>query len=427
MRIAFYTLGCKVNQYETQVLQQFFRKDGFQLVHPDEVADVYVVNSCTVTASGDKKTRQVLHRFQRQNPNAVLALTGCMPQAFPQQAEELAGAQVITGAYNRKGLLDAVKKAVSTGERVIDITRHERGEVFEEMQADGLMERTRAFVKIQDGCERFCSYCIIPTARGYMRSKPIHKMREEIGALAQKGFLEVVLVGINLSCYGVDIGLSLIDAVEAACQVEGIRRVRLSSLEPELLTLEHIIRLRDQEKFCPHFHLSLQSGCDATLKRMNRHYTAKEYMEIVDNIRAVFDNSAITTDVMVGFPGETREEFSQSMDFVQRVGFAKAHVFAYSRRKGTAADLMPGQAASGIKAERSRQMMALTEKTRDIFLAGQAGRHCQVLVEACEKGWCHGYSENYTPVKIQGEHLEGQIRTVLMESAHEGEMMGQLA
>ena len=400
MKVAFYTLGCKVNQYETQILKQYFSADGFDIVDDKDSADVYVVNSCTVTATGDKKTRQLLHRFKRQNPFAVLALTGCMPQAFPEDAQVLSDADVITGAYNRKGLLSAVKKSMASGERVVDITKHHRGEDFEDMYATEFLEKTRAFVKIQDGCERYCSYCIIPTARGAFRSKKLDEIKKEITELANKGFKEVVLVGINLSCYGIEYGLGLIDAVKAACAVDGVERVRLGSLEPELLELDYIMELSRLKKFCPQFHLSLQSGSDRTLKRMNRHYTTTEYSEIVDNIRKVFDNPAITTDIMVGFPGETNEEFEQTINYIKELKLSKAHVFAYSRRKGTKAALMPEQIDNKIKVKRSKMLIEITDAAHNEFLKSQIGKTVNVLVETVKNGILKGYSENYTPVEI---------------------------
>ena len=319
MRIAFATLGCKVNQYETENLMELFLSDGFDVVEPQEEADVYVVNSCTVTSSGDKKSRQLLRRLKKQNPAAKVALTGCFPQAFPDAAELIPEADIITGSYNRKGLLQAVQKALATGERVVDITPHQRHEAFEGMSVRGLRGRTRAFIKIEDGCERYCSYCIIPTARGPIRSKPLKDIRAELEGLVENGYKEVVLVGINLSSYGKDLGLRLIDAVKLACSVEGLHRVRLGSLEPELLSDEDLSEMAKLPHFCPQFHLSLQSGCDKTLRAMNRHYDCAEYRRIVDKIREVFENPSITTDIMVGFPGETEEDFEASMTFAEEI------------------------------------------------------------------------------------------------------------
>ena len=304
MRAAFFTLGCKVNQYETNILEQQFAAAGFDIVGCDEKADVYIVNSCTVTASGDKKTRQMVRRFKRLNPGAIVAMTGCYPQAFPEKAAEVAEADVITGTGDRAALLPLILSAMGSGERIVSVKPHTSGEPFEPMSADRFLDRTRAFIKIEDGCDRYCSYCIIPTARGRVRSKPLDDVRGEAEHLSRLGYREIVLTGINLSSYGKNTGLRLADAVKAVCET-GVERVRLGSLEPELLSEEDIRLFASFQNFCPQFHLSLQSGCDATLRRMNRHETAAEYMEIVGMIRRQFENPAITTDVMVGFAGET--------------------------------------------------------------------------------------------------------------------------
>lgn len=401
MRIAFVTLGCKVNQYETEHLMELFLCDGFDVVDPREEADVYVVNSCTVTSSGDKKSRQILRRLKKQNPAAKVALTGCFPQAFPEVAAKIPEADIITGSYNRQGLLQAVKKALATGERVIDITSHQPQEQFEGMRVKGLRGRTRAYIKIEDGCERYCSYCIIPTARGPIRSKPLEDIRAELLGLVQSGYQEVVLVGINLSSYGKDLGLRLIDAVKLACSIAGLKRVRLGSLEPELLSDEDLTEMAKLPHFCPQFHLSLQSGCDKTLKAMNRHYDCAEYRRIVDKIREVFENPSITTDVMVGFPGETEEDFEQSVAFVEEIGLAKAHVFAYSRREGTVAARRSDQVPNFLKEERSRRMIEVTNRTRETFLRSQIGRVEEVLLETTRDHLGYeGFTQNYTPVSV---------------------------
>lgn len=426
MRIAFTTLGCKVNQYETETLSEMFSNDGFEVVDPQDFADVYVVNSCTVTASGDKKTRQLLRRLKKQNPAAVAALTGCFPQAFPDAAAKILEADVVTGSSNRAALLPAVKEALATGNRVVEILPHQRGEKFEHMAVTGLRGRTRAFVKIEDGCERYCSYCIIPKARGPVRSKPLEEIRAELTELARNGYRETVLVGINLSSYGKDLGLRLTDAVQAACQVDGIERVRLGSLEPELLTAGDIRSMAAERKFCPQFHLSLQSGCDRTLREMNRHYDTAEYARIVSDIRTVFENPSITTDVMVGFAGETELDFVESLAFVQKIGFAKAHVFSYSRRPGTAADKRPGQVSSAVKESRSRRMIEAADASRKDFLLSQLGRVEEVLVETTRSPLGYeGFTKNYTPVYVDCDPAFcGQIVKVRLEAVLEGHCIG---
>ena len=431
MKAAFYTLGCKVNQYEAQILEQLFSAAGYEIVPHTEPADVYVINSCTVTATGDQKTRRMLRHLKSQNPDAVVALTGCYPQAFPDAADRLPEADVVTGARGRERLAALVERARATGERIVDIRPHERGESFEPMRAEQFSERTRAFVKIEDGCERYCAYCIIPTARGPVRSKKPDELRAELEGLAKAGYREAVLVGINLSCYGKDLGLRLIDAVELACSVEGIERVRLGSLEPELLTDGDIERMSRQPKLCPQFHLSLQSGCDATLKRMNRHYDAVEYARIAGSLRRHFDNCAVTTDIMVGFPGEDEAEFAQSLAFAEEIALAKAHVFAYSRRPGTRAADMPGQVPRAVKEARSARMIETTLRTRAAFLAAQVGSRQPVLFESrTADGMQEGYTPNYTPVRVRAdEPLAGSIREVRIVSAHgdwcEGELPSQ--
>ncbi len=400
MKVSALTLGCKVNQYESQVMLSQLASAGFSLCDSQEESDVILINSCTVTATSDQKVRQTLRRARRKAPSAVIVLTGCMPQAFPEAAAALEDADIVLGNSNRGALLEHILNFMSTRQRVVDIAPHKDGERFESMQVERFFERTRAFLKIQDGCNRFCSYCIIPYARGRVRSKPLEELKRELAALGKNGYGEVVLTGINLSAYGQELGLHLCDAIEAACAVPEIRRVRLGSLEPEQLTPETIGRMAKQEKLCPQFHLSLQSGCDATLRRMNRHYDTAEYAQIVKNLREAFPNAAVTTDIMVGFPGETEEEFSQSMAFAKAIGFAKVHVFAYSRRPGTVADKMPEQVSQKEKERRSHRMQEVTEATRQAFLQEQCGRVETVLFEReCAPNVWEGYTANYTPVR----------------------------
>lgn len=421
MRAAFYTLGCKVNQYETDVLKQQFAAAGFDIVDTEADAEVYIVNSCTVTAEGDRKSRQVLRRFKRRNPAAVAVLTGCFPQAFPDLARQVPEADVITGSKNRAGLLAAVSARLLGGERVVDISPHQRGDAFESMHTDAAA-RTRAFVKIEDGCDRYCAYCIIPAARGPVRSKPPEALREELVQLAAAGFREVVLVGINLSSYGRDLGLRLLDAVELACAVDGIERVRLGSLEPELLCDSDIAAMARLPKLCPQFHLSLQSGCDATLARMRRHYNTAEYRRIAGSLRAAFPGCALTTDIMAGFPGESMEEFAASFAFVREIAFAKAHVFAYSVRPGTAAAALPGRIAGAEKARRAKEMAAVADTSRIAFLQAQTGTAATLLAEReIAPGQWEGYTENYTPTVVFCEQdIAGRLLPVTITGT-EGE------
>ena len=428
MNVKFITLGCKVNQVESEAMREALLAGGFQEAAEGQTADVVVVNSCTVTAVSDQKARQALRREKKRNPGAVAVLTGCWPQAFPQEAEDFLEADIVLGTTRRAALLPKILEYLSTKQRIVDIAPHEKGEKFEKLTISAMHGRTRAFLKIEDGCDRFCSYCIIPYARGRVRSKPLEDIKAEAALLGDHGYREVVLTGINLPAYGKDLGLHLCDAVEAACAAPGIARVRLGSLEPEQLTPEVIARMAKQEKLCPQFHLSLQSGCDATLKRMNRHYTTAEYRQIVRNLRQAFPNCAITTDIMVGFAGETEEEFAASLAFAKEIAFAKVHVFAYSRRPGTRAYDMPGQVANKVKEDRSRQMIAATLATQRDFFAAQVGRVEEVLFEQeREKNVYEGYTRNYTPVRaVSAIPLQGQVLPVEITQALEDCCLGRL-
>ena len=428
MNVKFITLGCKVNQVESEAMREALLAGGFQEAAEGQTADVVVVNSCTVTAVSDQKARQALRREKKRNPGAVAVLTGCWPQAFPQEAEDFLEADIVLGTTRRAALLPKILEYLSTKQRIVDIAPHEKGEKFEKLTISAMHGRTRAFLKIEDGCDRFCSYCIIPYARGRVRSKPLEDIKAEAALLGDHGYREVVLTGINLPAYGKDLGLHLCDAVEAACAAPGIARVRLGSLEPEQLTPGVIARMAKQEKLCPQFHLSLQSGCDTTLKRMNRHYTTAEYRQIVRNLRQAFPNCAITTDIMVGFAGETQEEFTASLAFAKEIAFAKVHVFAYSRRPGTRAYDMPGQVTNKVKEDRSRQMIAATLATQQDFFAAQVGRVEEVLFEQeREKNVYEGYTRNYTPVRAASAvPLQGQVLPVEITQALEDCCLGRL-
>ncbi len=407
-----------MNQYESQLMSEMMCRAGFLPLDSYD-ADITIINTCTVTHTSDSKNRKVINRVRRENNDAVIVLTGCMPQAFSEDKDLFENCDVVMGNACRGELVDAIKEFLHSKKQLIKITKHENDEKFEKMQVNSFLERTRAFVKIEDGCNRFCSYCIIPYARGRVRSKSLDDLKSEVKILSKKGYNEIVLVGINLSVYGSDIGTNLADAVECVCSVDGIQRVRLSSLEPELMTQDVLLRFARQPKFCPHFHLSLQSGCTKTLKRMNRHYTAPEYAQIVENIRSIFDNPSITTDIMVGFAGETQEEFEDSLKFSDDIGFAKVHVFSYSRRKGTVADKMPDQVDPNTKNVRSKLMIEHTEKKRFEFLKSQVGLTEEVLFEIKNKsGYYVGYTKNYTPVYVKSDYdITGQIIPVKITEA----------
>ena len=413
MNIYFYTLGCKVNQYETQSLREEFEKAGHKAVGDGAPFDAVVINSCTVTAESDRKTRQALRRFRRENPNAVIILTGCMVQAFSEISKELSDADIITGNTDVKNTVALTEKFLQNGEKIFEVLPHTKKEKFNTPDITDFAERTRAYMKIQDGCERYCTYCIIPSARGIVRSKPVEDIKREAQNLADKGFIEAVLVGINLTSYGQGEDMNLCDAVDAVCSVEGIKRVRLGSLEPDHISDEMLLRLKNQEKFCPQFHLSLQSGCDRTLKRMNRHYDTAFYFDLVTRIKKMFPDSAITTDIMVGFAGETEQEFNESLEFLKKVAFAKTHVFAYSRRAGTVAYNLQNQVTNAEKSRRSRIMIEAAAKCEKEFLSALVGKTVSVLFETDKDGICEGYTKNYSRVTVKSDiPLDGQIKSV---------------
>lgn len=417
MRVSFYTLGCKVNQNETGALAQLFEQNGFTVVESGEAADVYVVNSCTVTNFGDQKSRKWLRRAKRENPGAVTVLTGCYPQAFPEEAAAIAEADVVTGSGNRRSILEDVMQ-VANGERdkVVDIRPHQKGEAFEELPMDRFADHTRAFVKIEDGCGRQCAYCVIPRARGPVRSRSEQSILEELRRLADAGYREVVLTAISLLSYGRDTGTCLADLVERAAGVEGIERIRLGSLDPDLLTDRDIARLAAVDKLCPQFHLSLQSGCSKTLRAMRRPYTAEQYAAVADKLRAAFGagNVSLTTDVIVGFPGETEEDFVQSMAFVTQQKFLKVHVFPYSRREGTPAYDYPGQLPEHEKEARSRRMTDAVEAVRGRLAQAMAGQQAEVLLETpLSSTLFTGYTRQYLPVVVNAPgHQSGDILRV---------------
>lgn len=425
MRVSFYTLGCKVNQNETGALAQLFEASGYTVVDTEEAADVYVVNSCTVTNFGDQKSRKWLRRQKREHPGAVTVLTGCYPQAFPEEAAAIAEADVVTGSGNRRAILAAVQQVLDgTAERVVDIRPHEKGEKFEELPMDRFAEHTRAFVKVEDGCNRRCAYCVIPRARGPVRSREESSILEELRRLVQTGYREMVLTAISLPSYGTDTGTGLAELVEHAAAVPGIDRIRLGSLDPDMLTDEDIRRLAAVPQLCPQFHLSLQSGCDKTLRAMRRPYTTAQYAEVVKKLRDAFgeEELSLTTDVIVGFPGETEEDFEASMAFVTAQRFLKVHVFPYSRRSGTPAYDFPDQIPEHEKEARSRRMNEAVEAVRTKEAASMQGRKAEVLLETPLSATLFtGYTKQYLPVIVTAPgHQSGDIVTVTL-----GEWDGQ--
>lgn len=425
-----FTLGCKVNQYESQAMREDMLRHGYVLSDDREHADISIINSCTVTSTSDSKNRKLINRIRRMNPDGIIVLTGCMPQAFPEEMKNLTSCDIILGNKERSKLIPTLEKFIADKHMMIDIPPHLNKEFsYENLTVTSFGEHTRAFIKIEDGCNRFCSYCIIPYARGRVRSKPLDELKKELRSVADNGYKEVVLVGINLSAYGLNEDFDLADAVKAACEVESIERVRLGSFEPEQMSDDLIERLASFDKFCPQFHLSLQSGCDKTLKAMNRHYDTKEYMEIIDRLKAAFDNPSFTTDVMVGFAGESEEDFAESMDFVESVGFAKVHVFPYSQRKGTVADKAADQVSPQDKEKRAKLMGELVEKSRKDFFDSQLGKTEEVLFERLRYGYLEGYTKNYTPVHVYStdDSLCGQIKSVRLIEIGDDCCIGELS
>ena len=424
MRVCFYTLGCKVNLNETGALEQMFRGAGFTIVPEGEEADVFVVNSCTVTNFGDQKSRKWLRRAKRENPGAVTVLTGCYPQAFPEEAANFLEADLVCGNGDRKAILDNVRKLLDGHERIVAVTPHKRGELFEELPVERFETHTRAFIKVEDGCNRQCAYCVVPRARGPVRSRAEASILNELRQLAASGYREVVLSAISLPSYGLDTGTNLVELVEKCAQVEGIERIRLGSLDPDMLTPEFIARLAAVDKLCPQFHLSLQSGCTATLRRMRRVYTAEQYAQVVADIRAAYGDRPVsfTTDCICGFPGETVEDFEESCAFLKQIGFLKVHVFPYSRRSGTPAYDFPDQVHEREKQERSRTMNALAEELRRDVLTTYEGMEDEVLLEtALSETLFTGYTRLYVPVVVSAPgRKSGEIVRVRLGS-YDGE------
>lgn len=405
------TFGCKVNYYETECIKGILKKRNFEIVSDSSSADIVIINSCTVTASGDSRMLSAMKKVKKENPDSIILLTGCYPQAFSKEAEKIAEADIIIGSKNKDNIPQILEKYLADHKRKIEIEMYTNHDNYDSLTCTEFPDNTRAFVKIQDGCNCFCSYCIIPYARGRCRSKPLDVLREEVQKIAENGVKEIVLAGINLAFYGKEFGLSLADAVEVCCSVDNIQRVRLGSLEPEMMTDEQLERLAVQKKFCPQFHLSLQSGCDRTLKAMNRKYTSGEYAELVRRIREKFPVCNITTDVMVGFPDETDEDFRQSAEFVKNIGFGKIHVFRYSRRKGTVADKMTNQISEKVKSERWQIMNEIAHISQKKFFDSRIGTTLPVLFERENCTDFHnGYTPDYTYIKIPQKNFKKSLR-----------------
>ena len=426
MKIAIYTLGCKVNQYETQAMETILRQRGHQLVDFEEQADAYIINTCTVTAVSDKKSRQAIRRCRRLNSEAVVAVCGCYAQTTPEAVEALE-VDLIYGTGDRMQFLEDLESAVH-GRQKVNVDEVMARRSFEFLPAGGLEGRTRCMLKVEDGCVNFCTYCTIPYARGPVRSLSLDQAVAEARRMEEQGYREIVLTGIEISSWGKDLrnGLSLIDLIEGICQAVPGLRIRLGSLEPRTITEDFCLRAAKLPNLCPHFHLSLQSGCDATLKRMNRKYDTARYLESCALLRQHFDRPAITTDLITGFPGETEEEFSATLDFIQRANFAAMHIFPYSRRSGTPAYDMPDQVPMAEKEARAHRAAQVAAQMEADYLAHYVGKTLPVLFEEEKDGLWRGHAPNYVEIRCKGEALHNELRDVLIESADGSLLYGKL-
>ena len=426
MKVAIYTLGCKVNQYETQAMEQELRRRGHTVVEFSEEADAYVVNTCSVTAVSDQKSRKVLHRVRRERPGAVLAVCGCYPQTHVEDVRKL-DVDLIAGTGDRAGFVDLLEQAVEERRPLEFVDRSFDRRQFEVLPAGGMENRTRAMLKVEDGCVNFCSYCIIPYARGPVRSAPLETAAAQAAQLKAEGYREIVITGIEISSWGRDLknGQSLIDLMEAISQAAPGVRVRLGSLEPRTVTEEFCRRAAALPDLCPQFHLSMQSGCDATLKRMNRKYGTERYLESVTLLNRFFDRPAVTTDMIVGFPEETEEEFAQTLDFIRRCGFAQMHIFPYSIRPGTPAAALE-QVPKAVKEDRARRAANLAADMHRMYLEGCVGRTYPVLFEQSRNGKFSGHAPNYMEVLAEGTDLHNQVKNVRITGTDGQVLFGEL-
>lgn len=404
-KVASHALGCKVNQYESEAIAELFAERGYEVVGIDEPADVYVINTCTVTNFGDKKSRQLIRKVKRQNPDAIVAAIGCYAQTQPEKIKEIEGVNLIVGTNKRSEIVDLVENYSAQQGTICTVGEILKDHSFEHLSIQKLEGRTRAYLKIQDGCSQFCTYCIIPYARGPVRSRSIDDIAEEVETLAKNGFKEVVLAGIHVASYGKDLeGTTLLDAIKRVHGVDGIERIRFSSIEPNFATEEFVSELAKLHKVCDHFHLSLQSGCNKTLKRMNRKYTAEQYIESAERLKKYFPNVAFTTDIIAGFPGETEEDFAESYKFAEKIGFSKIHAFPYSPKTGTPAAKMPDQVLNSVKNERTNRLISLSNRMADEFIEGFVGKIMPVLYEQeISEGVYEGYTTNYIRVHSKSD------------------------
>ena len=426
MKYIIATLGCKVNQYETQAMELMLRQRGHESAAPGEPADAVIVNTCAVTAESGRKSRQTIRRLRDENPGAVVAVAGCYSQLSPEETAEI-GAQVIFGTNDHAAFIEAVERAADRGEtsRTLDAPFQRRE--FEILPAGAVSGRTRAMLKIQDGCVNFCSYCIIPYTRGRLRSLPLAEAAAETARIAAEGYRELVLTGIEVASYGFDLPgkPGLAEVIETVAAASGEMRIRLGSLEPTVITEDFCRKVSASGKLCRHFHLSLQSGCDRTLKAMNRKYDTETFYETTRLLRSWFPGCALTSDLITGFPGETEEDHAQTLAFIQRCGFADMHIFPYSRRPGTPADKMPGQCSRALKARRAHEAQQVADGMRAAFLEQSLGQVLPVLFETGEGEGSIGHSDTYLPVRVPEEGLRGQLRQVRISGVKDGQLIGE--
>lgn len=428
-KVAFITLGCKVNQYETNSMIQKFIQKGYEIVEATEKADIYIVNTCTVTNMSDRKSRQMLRRVKEQNHKAIVVACGCYVQVAKEEVEKIEEIDLVLGNNEKKEIVEMIEKYEKENEKQSKIEDVMQQKEYVELGEITYTEKTRAVIKVQDGCDRFCSYCIIPYARGRVRSRETEKVITEIKKIAEQGIKEVVITGIHIASYGKDFkkDYKLIDLLEEINQVNGIQRIRLGSIEPLLITEEFVERLSKLEKICHHFHLSLQSGCDATLKRMNRRYSIQEFQEIVERLRSVYQDAILTTDIIVGFPQESEEEFKETYAFLKKIKFYKMHVFKYSPRKGTKAAQMLGQIDGKIKEERSQKLIKLSDENEKEYHEKYLGKEVEILCEEEKNGYYQGHTKNYILVKVKSkEDLENQIVEVKCIENEKGHIMAKM-
>lgn len=432
MKVALFTLGCRVNSYESEAMAEKFIKDGYEVVDFEDFADVYVINTCTVTNMGDKKSRQMISRARRKNPDAIIAVVGCYSQIASDDVAKIEGVDVVLGSRNKGEVVYWVNRTREEKKQIVEVNDVLRNKNFEELAINEYQDKTRAFLKIQDGCNKFCTYCLIPFARGAVCSKSPETILKEVKELSENGFKEIILSGVHTASYGVDLkeDWNLVRVLKEIDKVEGIERIRIGSIDPNFFTDEVIEDVSTIEKLCPHFHLSLQSGCDATLRRMNRKYTAEDYKRAVDSLRRHMRDVSITTDVIVGFPGESQEEFEATYKFLSEIKLSKMHIFKYSKREGTKAAEMPFQVDGNLKEERSKRLIDLNAKLEVEFMEKFIGREMKVLFEELHgenNNQYVGYTENYMKVvaesmedvsgkiiktkllKVEGEHIIGEI------------------